>query len=114
MLKKILTAGLAMIVLTVASSVPAFARKSADDGNQPVAERKNDSKTIDFKAAIKTKEEAGGLNISNKSTLAEYERAKKQARGFSTTTKVLIGVGIAAAVVGIVVFAASRDKIRTF
>lgn len=51
---------------------------------------------------------------SEKNTLANYEKQKAAGKRFSTTTKALIGVGIAAAVIGIVVFAASRDKIKTF
>lgn len=40
---------------------------------------------------------------------AEYNQAKKSSKKFSTTTKVVIGVGIAAAVLAIVFVAARND-----
>lgn len=55
-----------------------------------------------------------GFIKSEKSTLADYQKQKAADKKFSTTTKVLIGVGVAAAVIGIVILAASRDKIETF
>lgn len=112
MFKKIVTFVLAVMIFTIASNVSVFANSNGANENQAAA--KQEKKSADLKALVRSQEKSGGLNISNKSTLAEYERAKRQSKGMSTTTKVLIGVGIAAAVVGIVVFAASRDKIRTF
>ena len=47
-------------------------------------------------------------------SIINYEQSKAAGKKFSTMTKVLIGGGVAAAVVEIFVFAASRDKIKTF
>jgi CHASE3 domain sensor protein len=115
MLKKVITMFLAVMIFTVASNASVFA-KSGGSGNenQKAAKQENKTEKGDLKSLIKEQEKTGGLNISNKSTLAEYERQKRQSKGMSTTTKVLIGVGIAVAVVAIVAVAASRDKIRTF
>ncbi|HEY8561139.1 MAG TPA: hypothetical protein VIL74_12260 [Pyrinomonadaceae bacterium] len=114
MLKKILSMFLAVIVLTVASGASAAAQTGNINENPAISKRETEAEVNDLKSLIKNQDSARDLTISNKSTLAEYERQKRQGKGLSTTTKVLIGVGIAAAVVGIVVFAASRDKIRTF
>ena len=48
---------------------------------------------------------------SRKSTLAEHQAQQKAGKKFSTTTKVLIGVGIAAAVLA-VVFVVARDDLK--
>lgn len=116
MLKKVITMFLAVMIFTVASNASVFAKSGGGSGNenQKAAKQENKTEKGDLKSLIKEQEKTGGLNISNKSTLAEYERQKRQSKGMSTTTKVLIGVGIAVAVVAIVAVAASRDKIRTF
>ena len=114
MLKKILSMGLALMILTIASGVNVAAQSSSVTENQVAVKQENADSARDLRSLVKAQTSSDGLNISRKSTLAEYERNKQQGKGFSTTTKVLIGVGIAAAVIGIVVFAASRDKIRTF
>lgn len=59
-------------------------------------------------SALKTKNDSVNLTFSKKDTLAEYERTKAQGKKFSTTTKVLIGAGIAAVVIAVVVIAASN------
>ena len=115
MLKKTLSIFLAVIILTVASGANVFAQTKNLNDSETAAKKENKAEAPgDLKSVVKAKSKSGELNISDKSTLADYERAKRQGKGMSTTTKVLIGVGIAAAVIGIVVFAASRDKIRTF
>ena len=113
MFKKILSMCLAVMIFTVASSVNTFAQSAAVNENQPTVQEKEAPKS-DLLSAIRAQENSEKLNISNKSTLAEYERGKRQSKGFSTTTKILIGVGIAAGVIAIVAIAASRDKVRTF
>jgi predicted PurR-regulated permease PerM len=114
MLKKILSMCLAILIFTVASGVNAFAQSRALNENQTTAKQENKTGASDLKARIKAQNNSAELNISDKNTLAEYEKSKKLGNSFSTTAKVLIGVGVAAAVVGVIVFAASRDKIRTF
>jgi len=114
MLKKILSMCLAILIFTVASGVNAFAQSRALNENQTAAKQENKTGASDLKARIKAQNNSAELNISDKNTLAEYEKSKKLGNSFSTTAKVLIGVGVAAAVVGVIVFAASRDKIRTF
>ena len=109
MLKKLLVLSLAVIVLTVASGVNAFAQTGKTSENQAVAKREGD--TGDLKSVIKSKSKSGDVTISDKSTLAEYERAKRQGKGLSTTTKVLIVAGIAVAVVAII-FVAARDDLE--
>lgn len=114
MFKKIVTFVLTVMLFTVASNVSVFANSNGANETRTAAKQENKKEAGDLKSLVKNQEKSNGLKISNKSTLAEYERAKKQNKGMSATTKVLIGVGIAAAVIGIVAFAASRDKIRTF
>ena len=109
MLKKILVTSLTVIVLTVATNVQAFAQTVKTDENQAVAKQEPQPSAGDLKAVVKAKSKSGEVNVSNKSTLAEYERAKKQGKGLSTTTKVLIVAGIAAAVVAIIFVAARED-----
>ena len=114
MLKKILTAFLAVMVLTVALNTSVLARANDGGDKKNGANREKTAEKADLKAVIKSKSDSSNPEFTEKSTMAEYERAKKQGGKFSTTTKVLIGVGIAAAILTVVVVAASRDKIRTF
>jgi hypothetical protein len=113
MLQKVLSMSLAVMILATASSVSVFANANGG-GEKTTAAAEKPVEKIDLKTAVKLKKDSVDLDNASKSTLADYRRAQKQGSKFSTTTKILIGVGIAAAVVGIVVFAASRDKIRTF
>lgn len=116
MLKKILSAVLAVFIFTAVSGVNAFARASENENEKKSATMKEEKKVEkkEFENLLKTKTESVNALEKSAYSRAEYERQKAQGKKFSTTTKVLIGVGVAAAVVGIIVFAASRDKIRTF
>lgn len=108
MLKKFLSGFLALMILTIASSANVFAR--ANDSNEKTSTT-NQEKQIekrDLSAALKTKTDSVNSNFTKKDTLAEYERTKAEGKKFSTTTKVLIGVGIAAVVIGIIVYAADK------
>jgi hypothetical protein len=107
MLKKILSMSLAAAILVTASSVGVFARANGDEEKTKPAEKSAAKK--DLKTVVKASESSATLENPNKSTLADYRRAQKQGNKFSTTTKVLIGVGIAVAVIGIVVLAARND-----
>ncbi len=114
MFKKILSIGLTAAVFVSASGASALAQTADPAVSQTVAVREKETAGSDIKSLVNAQTSPAGLEVSDKSTLAEYQKAQKQGKKFSTTTKVLIGVGITAAVIGIVVFAASRDKIRTF
>lgn len=116
MLKKILSMCLLSAVLTLASGSQVLAQKTnalTDNQSMFKEETVGNLGKKDLKSAIAAQNSNDSL-VFSKSTLSGYERAKRQGNGLSTNTKVLIGVGITAAVVVIMVFAASRDKIRTF
>lgn len=129
-MKKTMSAVLVVLLLNVAFGVNVFAQANSVKGNQFIGqtaepenvvsrneENKDASKSAakaDFYKKLARNNVSPNIIEGEKNTLAAYERQKAEGKKFSTTTKVLIGVGIAAAVVGIVVFAASRDKIKTF
>jgi len=109
MLKKLLSAFLAFMILTMASSANVFARAGGgDDEKTSVTDREKPSEKTDLASALKVKSDAANPKFTGKDTLAEYEKTKAQGRKFSTTTKVLIGVGVAAAVIAIVVIVANK------
>ena len=112
MLKKILSACLAVFIFTAVSGVNAFARANNGEGEQAKQEKQIDKK--DSENIFKTKSASADALEKSAYSRAEYDRQKAQGNKFSTKTKVLIGVGIAAAAIGIFVIAASRDKIRPF
>ena len=114
MFKKIISTFLIAMIFVIASNANAFAQTNSINVNETVAKQENKADAGDFNSLIKAQNSSVNLNISDKSTLSDYEKQKKRDKKFSTTTKVLIGVGIAAAIIGVVVFAASRDKIKTF
>jgi hypothetical protein len=129
-MRKTVSAVLVVLLLNVAFGANVFAQTGFVNGNQFLGQRtapQNDvsrneeSKDVsksaakaDFYKKLARNNVSSNIIESEKNTLAAYERQKAEGKKFSTTTKVLIGVGIAAAVIGIVVFAASRDKIETF
>lgn len=128
-MKKTLSAILIALLMNVAFGASVFAKNNttkekqsiekADESNVGSVRDEKGDKTAskekaDFYKKINSNNSSFDFAKSEKSTLSDYEKQKAVGKKFSTTTKVLIGVGIAAAVVGIVVFAASRDKIRTF
>lgn len=110
MLKKLLVTSLIVVILTVVSGVNSFAQSVNTDENQAVAKQENSATSAgDLKSAISAKSKPGEVGITNKSTLAEYERSKRQGKGLSTTTKVLIVVGIVAAVTTVIFVAGRKD-----
>jgi hypothetical protein len=129
-MRKTVSAVLVVLLLNVAFGVNVFAQTGFVKENQFIGqtdapqnnfrrneESKDASKSIakaDFYKKLARNNASSDVSKGEKNTLAAYERQKAAGKKFSTTTKVLIGVGIAAAVIGIVVFAASRDKINTF
>lgn len=114
MLRKILSACLLAFIFSAVSGVTVFARSINGDEKPAVVVKETPAGKEDLKSVFSAKNDSSKQIGKEKNTLAEYEKNKAQGRKFSTTTKVLIGVGIAAAVIGVFVFAASRDKIRTF
>lgn len=123
MIQSVITFLIAVIIFIAASSINLHAQApiaNAAEDKPVTVEDTTKSKSFteieNEKRARFFKELEQGIRLTapEKSTLDSYEQAKKSGKKFSTTTKVLIGVGIAAAVVGVVVFAASRDKIKTF
>ncbi|HEX8279423.1 MAG TPA: hypothetical protein VF540_12040 [Segetibacter sp.] len=129
-MRKTVSAALMALLLNVALGVNVFAQAGLVKSNQFIGQidtprnetQQNGDNTDSSKKVTKeqfykklaTTNSNSDLIKSEKDTLAAYEKQKAAGKKFSTTSKVLIGVGIAAAVIGIVVFAASRDKIETF
>jgi hypothetical protein len=111
MLKKIVTLGLMVSILSIASSVGVDAQSKMSDENQTIS---NTGGTQNEKLRDSFAKKENKPNFDQKETLADYRKQKSQGQKFSTGTKILIGVGITAAVLGIVIFAASRDKVEPF
>lgn len=115
MLKKLLSAFLALMILTAASSLSVFARANGGDEEKdkkaaPAAQEKQTEKTgrKNWSAIVKSESDPADLEFTNKQTRREYEKLKAEGKKFSTTTKVLIGVGIAAAVIVVVAVLANK------
>ena len=81
------------------------------DETQKNAETKTVSdKKISKFAVLNPNSESG----ANQGSMLDFKTPKAPVRRLSNSSKVLIGVGIAAALAGVFYFAASRDKIRPF
>jgi len=129
-MKKTLSTILIALVLNVASGVSVYAaenttreKQSIASSNESNAAGVRDEKAgqtpaskekADFYKNIRLNDSGFDFAKSEKSTLADYEKSKAAGKKFSTTKKVLIGAGIAAAAIGIFVLAASRDKVEPF
>lgn len=111
MFRKIITLALLVSVFSIASSASVYAQAKMSDENLPLSVS-NEIKNEKIREIFLKKDNQPDLE--KKETMADYRKQKAQAGNFSTSTKILIGVGIAAAVVGVVVFAASRSKIEPF
>lgn len=96
------------MILTLASGINVFAGTGAGDEKKEAADHEKQIEKRDFSSVLKTGNDFRDFRVTKKDTLAEYEKTKAQGKKFSTTTKVLIGAGIAAAVIGIVIIAASK------
>jgi Flp pilus assembly protein TadB len=122
MFRKTLLATLAFSIFCLGTNANVFAQARASENNRAISAEKSETKfeaasvqkssNPDLKKALFEKKDSSAYKEKN--NLAEYEKQKAQGKKFSTTTKILIGVGIAAAVIAIVVIAASQDKIETF
>lgn len=107
MFRQILVTGLMTAIMAGANGyVLAAANDPEKDRERALAAEKQD-----WRAAAERTESPVFDRASRKSTMKEYNQTKSANKGFSTTTKVLIGVGIAAAVLA-VVFVAARDDLR--
>lgn len=109
-MKKIVSTFLIAMLLNIAFGASAFAQTSALNEN---GSAKSQLKA-QFEKELGSSKAVSDFGKAEKETMASYKKSKMAGKKFSTGKKILIGFGIAAAVVGIVVFAASRDKIRTF
>ena len=108
MFKKITTLFLAVIIFTTASSVNIFGQtKTADEtqailkNSEPNSEPKNDKLQLAF---LRKENSPTAAELVEKETMRSYQKQKSQGQKFSTSTKILIGIGIAAAVIGVVFF----------
>lgn len=111
MLKKLSAAVLTLTVMAAANA-HAFAR--SNDGGEsdktPATTRTATTPVTKHRPAVFTSERTKTSEPALPgSTLAEHQAQKKAGRKFSTTTKVLIGAGIAAAVLAVVFVAARND-----
>lgn len=95
MFKKIISIGLLVVTLSIASSGNVFAQAKLSDENQPILINK-EVKNEKVKDSFLKKE--AKPNFEKEETMADYRKQKAQGKKFSTQTKVLIGVGVGAAI----------------
>lgn len=111
MFKKVSTAVLTAAI-AIAANGNAFAASNGDNKDEAAAAAVKAERAAEAKRRFETAPAATKKPFdpaSQKSTMAEYERSKAAGKKLSTTTKVLIGVGIAAAVIAIVFVVAKDD-----
>lgn len=113
MLKKI-SAVLLTVAIMSAANLNVLARTNGGDDDkqpvraaQPAPAKRSDAK--DWRSIFSAKQEKPFDPASRKSTLAEHQAQQKAGKKFSNTKKVLIGVGIAAAVLAVVFVVARND-----
>jgi len=115
MFKKIISLALLVSIFSIASSLSVFAQASLSEAPAIMQNKSDEKKSDDLRAVIWKKEErSSASNFDEKDSLTTYQKQKSQGKRFSTGTKILIGVAIAAGLTGIFYFAASRDKIKPF
>jgi len=112
MIKKLITTVLIATIMAAANLV-AFARVGGGEADKAPAKAAANTaekqETKNWTAILAEPQRSSFDPESRRSTLSEHQAQKKAAKKFSTTTKVLIGAGIAAAVVAIVFVAARKD-----
>ena len=112
MIKKISTLILVIAILATAN-VFASARVDGSEGDKapvaPTSQPKQKTEARDWKAIFAANKAKPFDPASRKSTLAEHQAQQKAGKKFSTTTKVLIGAGIAAAVIAVIFVVARND-----
>lgn len=112
MIKKLITIVLITAIMAGANLVAFAGIGDSERAKAPVkAAMKPEEKreTKNWTAIFAAPQNTSFDPASRKSTMADHQSQKKAAKKFSTTTKVLIGAGIAAAVVAIVFVAARKD-----
>lgn len=95
MFKKIISVGLLVTILGIVSSANVFAQAKLSDENQTISINK-EVKNEKVRESFLKKEDKP--NYEQKETMADYKKQKAQGKKFTTGTKVLIGVGIGAAI----------------
>ena len=96
---RILTAAFTLTLIFATFNTIGFAGNDTNDSDR--------QGTVPMKVFIKKKAEPNYDKA--RSTRDDYEKGQRQKRKFSTTKKILIGAGIAAAVTAVVVVLANRD-----
>jgi len=97
MYKKIVTSTLLAVTFFVSVNVSFAARAVSGDDIQPVAKR-NEPKPETLREAFAKKSETKAVPVEAKGTMADYEKEKAVGKKLSKQSKVLIGVGIGAAI----------------
>jgi len=106
MIKKISTL---ILAITIFASANVFASARVDGSEGDNVEKTVSEGKKNLKAIFAAKKKKPFDPASRKSTLADHQSQQKLGKKFSTTSKVLIGVGIAAAVAAVVVVVARKD-----
>jgi Flp pilus assembly protein TadB len=102
MFKKITTLFLAVVIFTIASSISIFGQAKLADENQTVSQKVEPKNEKLRNAFLKKENVPSAAELSEKETMASYQKQKKQGQKFSTATKIIIGVGAVAAAVFII------------
>ena len=116
MLKKLSAAILTLAVMAAANaSVFASNNNGGDEDKKPVKPAKSTpakpTEHKDWRAIVAANREKPFDPASRKTTLAEHQAQQKAGKKFSTTKKVLIGVGVAVAAAA-VIFVIARDDLK--
>lgn len=116
MLKKLSAAVLTMAIM-VAANASVFAKNNngGDEDKKPAKPARTipakPSEPKDWRAIIAANRDKPFDPGSRKTTLAEHQAQQKAGKKFSTTKKVLIGVGVAVAVAA-VIFVIAREDLK--
>jgi hypothetical protein len=106
-MRKLVIAGLLSAIFIAANANVFAGINEKDKDKKPTA---TESVKAEKRSVIDRAESAPSFDPYSAANLkADYNQNKKSGKKFSTTTKVLIGVGIAAAVLAIVFVAARND-----
>ena len=115
MLKKISAVLLTAAIMATANLNVIAHTKGGENDKQPprpaLPAAAKPSETKNWRAIFAENREKPFNPASRKSTLAEHQAQQKAGKKFSTTSKVLIGAGIAAAVLA-VVFVVAREDLK--
>jgi hypothetical protein len=98
MFRKLITLGLLVSILSIASSLNVSAQTKMSKENQTVYSTKETKNEKLRQAFLKKPSNDSLTNFEEKDNLAAHQKQKKQGQKLSTQTKVLIGVGVGAAI----------------